>query len=178
MLAHNGIEARAMREPGGVDLAERIRDLVKDPELRVAPRTEALLYAAARAQLVEERVQPLLAEGTWVVLDRFVHSSLAYQGEGRGLGEDAVRAINEFGTGGLAPDLTLLLHVDPALGRERLATRGDPLDRLELESPDFFDRVHAFYARLEGDADVQVIDADRSPDDVLADAWEAVSALR
>jgi dTMP kinase len=178
LLAEHDIDARAMREPGGVDLAERIRALVKDPELNVAPRTEALLYAAARAQLVDERVKPLLAEGTWVVLDRFVHSSLAYQGEGRGLGEEAVKAINEFGTGGLEPDLTLLLHVDPAVGRARLATRGDPLDRLELEAPDFFDRVHSFYERLEADPRVHVIDSDQSPSDVLAEAWKAVAQLR
>jgi dTMP kinase len=177
MLAQNDIEASAMREPGGVELAERIRTLVKDPELEVAPRTEALLYAAARAQLVEERVEPLLDAGTWVVLDRFVHSSLAYQGEGRGLGEEAVKAINDFATGGLEPDLTLLLRVDPATGRARLATRGDPLDRLERESSDFFDRVHAFYERLASDARVQVIDADRPLNEVLADAWKAVRPL-
>src|SRR3954449_11068004 len=80
--------ATLLREPGGVELSERIRDLVKDPALTVGPRAEALLYAAARAQLVEERLAPLLEAGTWVVLDRFVHSSLAYQGEGRQLGVD------------------------------------------------------------------------------------------
>jgi dTMP kinase len=88
-----------------------------------------------------------------------------------------VRAINDFGTGGLEPDLVLLLHVDPAKGRERLATRGDPLDRLELEGPDFFDRVHAFYARLASDPGVRVIDADQSPDEVLGEAWKAVREL-
>src|SRR3954465_2673847 len=105
-----------LREPGGVELSERIRDLVKDPALTVGPRAEALLYAAARAQLVEERVGPLLEAGTWALLDRFVHSSLAYQGEGRRLGVDAVAAINAFATGGLRPDLVLLLKVDPEQG--------------------------------------------------------------
>src|SRR3954468_11445332 len=107
-LAEREIPAEALREPGGVELSERIRDLVKDPALTVGPRAEALLYAAARAQLVEERLAPLLEAGTWVVLDRFVHSSLAYQGGGRGLGVDAVRAINDFATGGLTPDRTVL----------------------------------------------------------------------
>src|SRR5438552_15227745 len=105
---------RVLREPGGVDLAERLRALVKDPGLRVAPRAEALLYAAARAQLVEEGVAPLLDTGVWVLLDRFVDSSLAYQGAGRELGLEEVRAINDFGTGGLQPDRTLLLRIDPA----------------------------------------------------------------
>src|SRR5947208_16415336 len=89
-LEARGRPVRLLREPGGVELSERIRSLVKDPELRVGAAAEALLYAAARAQLVEELVQPLLAEGTWVLLDRFVDSSLAYQGGGRGLGVDDI----------------------------------------------------------------------------------------
>src|ERR687896_1311939 len=103
-----------LREPGGVELSERIRALVKDPTLDVHPRAEALLYAAARAQLVAERLEPLLAAGRDVLLDRFVHSSLAYQGAGRGLGVGAVRELNLFATGGLVPDPTLLLRTHPA----------------------------------------------------------------
>src|ERR1700716_2238751 len=95
---------RVLREPGGVELAERVRALVKDPELRVGARAEALLYAAARAQLVEEAVMPLLEAGRTVLLDRFVDSSLAYQGAGRALGVAEVAAINAFATGGLTPD--------------------------------------------------------------------------
>src|SRR3954453_18849204 len=101
-----------LREPGGVAASERIRDLVKDPALTVGGRAEALLYAAARAQLVEERLRPELERGTLVLLDRFVDSSLAYQGAGRELGVEAVAAINAFATGGLTPTLTLLLRVD------------------------------------------------------------------
>ncbi len=108
-----------LREPGGVELSERIRALVKDPGLDVAPRAEALLYAAARAQLVEERLGPLLRAGAVVLLDRFVDSSLAYQGAGRDLGEEAVRAVNLFATGGLQADRTLLLRISPAAGRAR-----------------------------------------------------------
>src|SRR4051812_28861529 len=89
-------EAVLLREPGGVVAAERLRELVKDPALRIGARAEALLYAAARAQLVEERLAPELEAGRLVLLDRFVDSSLAYQGAGRGLGIDAVRAVNEF----------------------------------------------------------------------------------
>src|SRR5881275_3539676 len=124
---------RVLREPGGVELAERVRALVKDPELRIGARAEALLYAAARAQLVEEAIEPLLAQGKHVLLDRFVDSSLAYQGAGRELGIDAVRAINEFATRSLTPDLTLLLHVDPDLGRRRSLRRAASPDRLERE---------------------------------------------
>src|SRR5581483_64542 len=122
-LRGRGVEALLLREPGGAVVAERIRELVKDPALDVDPRAEALLYAAARAQLVAEVVEPALAAGRWVLLDRYVDSSLAYQGAGRALGVAAVRAINDFGTGGLAADRTLLLSIDPAGGRARRGGR-------------------------------------------------------
>src|SRR3954468_18132103 len=117
-----------LREPGGVAASERVRELVKDPALRIGARAEALLYAAARAQLVEERLRPRprpgaarpapdLDAGRLVLLDRFVDSSLAYQGAGRELGVEAVRAVNEFATGGLRAARTLLLRLDPAARR-------------------------------------------------------------
>ena len=169
-------EARLLREPGGVELSERIRELVKDPELEVDPRTEALLYAAARAQLVATLVRPLLASGTTVLLDRFVDSSLAYQGAGRSLGVDAVRAINDFGTGGLVPDLTLLLRIDPAVGRARQDDRGEAPDRLELADTSFFEAIARAYDELAAaePGRFRVIDATAAPDDVLAAALEAV----
>src|SRR5438067_6591040 len=114
-LRESGVDVRLLREPGGVRAAERIRELVMDPGLQVSGRAEALLYAAARAQLVEEAVSPLLEKGTWVLLDRFVDSSLAYQGAGRELGMEDVALINDFATGGLEPDRTLLLVLDLAL---------------------------------------------------------------
>jgi len=95
-LRARGLDVLLLREPGGVAAAERIRDVVIDPDLHIAARTEALLYAAARAQLVEEAIEPLLRDGRWVLLDRFIDSSLAYQGGGRELGIGSVRAINEF----------------------------------------------------------------------------------
>ena len=168
-----------LREPGGVELSERIRALVKDPALMVDPRAEALLYAAARAQLVAERVEPLLADGTHVLLDRFVDSSLAYQGAGRGLGVDEVRAINRFGTGGLAPDRTLLLRIDPAAGRARQSGRGDEPDRLEREDDAFFSAIAAAYDALAAaePARFVVIDAAQPPDAVLAEAVAALDGL-
>jgi dTMP kinase len=178
-LLHRGVEATLLREPGGVRAAERIRELVKDPAATIGARAEALLYAAARAQLVEEAVAPLLAGGALVLLDRFVDSSLAYQGAGRGLGVDAVRAINDFGTGGLVPDRTLLLALDPGVGRARSHERGAPLDRLERQPDEFFDRVAGAYAELaRSDPDrVRTIDASGDPGEVLDQALDAIADL-
>jgi dTMP kinase len=178
-LRDRGVEATLLREPGGVRAAERIRELVKDPEATIGARAEALLYAAARAQLVEEAVAPLLAGGAVVLLDRFVDSSLAYQGAGRRLGIDAVRAINDFGTGGLIPDRTLLLALDPGVGRSRSHERGAPPDRLERQPDEFFGRVAGAYAELAGaDPDrIRTIDASGDPSQVLSQALSALSDL-
>ncbi|HEV3070351.1 MAG TPA: dTMP kinase [Solirubrobacteraceae bacterium] len=168
-----------LREPGGVALSERIRALVKDPGLKVGARAEALLYAAARAQLVEELLRPLLAGGATVLLDRFVDSSLAYQGAARGLGIEEVRAINALATGGLTPDRTLLLRVAPATGRARQGERALARDRLEREGEDFFATIAAAYDEL-AQAEPQrmrVIDAEQAPWQVLAQALAAVEDL-
>jgi dTMP kinase len=168
------LDAVVLREPGGVEVSERIRALLTDPALDIDPRAEALLYAAARAQLVAEELRPLLDAGTTVVLDRFVDSSLAYQGAARGLGVEAVRALNDFGTGGLKPDRTLLLRVDPEVALARIADRA--ADRLEREEPRFFAAIADAYdalAAAEPDRLV-VIDAAQSPDAVLADALAAL----
>jgi dTMP kinase len=178
-LAELGIEVALLREPGGVPAAERIRALVKDPTARIGARAEALLYAAARAQLVEEAIEPLLAAGSWVLLDRFVDSSLAYQGAGRALGVDLVRDVNLFATGGLRPDRTLLLEIEPALGRARTSARGEPVDRLELERDEFFQRIAAAYREL-ADQDPErfrVIDATQSAGAVVDDALRAIEDL-
>jgi dTMP kinase len=178
-LARRNINARLLREPGGVDVSEQIRSLVKDPSLAVAPRTEALLYAAARAQLVHELLVPLLAQGTTVVLDRFVDSSLAYQGAGRALGVEEIRAVNLFATGAVAPQRTLLLRIPPQLGRERQRQRAEEPDRLELEDERFFAAVSAAYdqlARAEPQR-IRAIDATHAPEQVLADALAAIDDL-
>jgi dTMP kinase len=167
-----------LREPGGVALAERIRALVKDPALHVDPRAEALLYAAARAQLVAEQLRPRLAAGETVVLDRFVDSSLAYQGAGRGLGVEEVRRLNLFGTGGLLPDRTLLLRIDPGVALARAAGRGEAADRLEQEEHGFFAAIAAAYDALAAaePGRFAVIDASQPPDAVLADCLAALAA--
>jgi dTMP kinase len=155
-------------------VSERIRELLKDPALRIDPRAEALLYAAARAQLVSEQLRPLLDAGTTVLLDRFVDSSLAYQGAARGLGIEEIGTLNAFGTGGLTPDRTLLLRIDPAIGLARIS--GRPADRLEQEDLAFFTAVADAYdalAAAEPDR-IAVIDATQSPESVLADALAAL----
>jgi len=173
-----GAEVELLREPGGVACAERVRELVKDPGLAVGARAEALLYAAARAQLVQERVAPLLEAGHWVLLDRFVDSSLAYQGAARGLGREQVGAINDFATGGLRAERTLLLRIDPATGRARSGARGAP-DRLESEDHRFFAAIVAAYDELAAAEPerFRVLDASRPPAQVLDDALAALGNL-
>lgn len=155
-----------LREPGGVAMAERVRELVKDPALEIAPAAEALLFAAARAQLVTELLYPALERGEHVLLDRFVDSSLAYQGAGRGLGLAAVAAINELATGGLEPDLTLYVRVPAAVA----AARREGADRLEQGGEQFFATVAEAYEKIAaGRPDrVRVLDGSVPPGEVLA----------
>ena len=178
-LGRRGVDVRLLREPGGVEVSERVRELVKDPQVRIGGRAEALLYAAARAQLVEEAVRPLLEGGAWVLLDRFVDSSLAYQGAGRGLGVEEIRAINRFATGELDPDRTLLLQIDPALARTRSRARLESLDRLEGEPEEFFSRIDGAYRDLAAaePARIRVIDAGAPPETVLSAALAALDGL-
>jgi len=178
-LHERGQHVTVLREPGGVALSERIRTLVKDPELEVHPRAEALLYAAARAQLVAEQLEPLLAAGRWLLLDRFVDSSLAYQGAGRGLGIEQVRTLNHFATGGVAPDRTLLLRIDARAGLARAGGRGEGADRLEREQLAFFEAIGAAYDALAAAEPERfaVIDAAQEPAEVLAASLAALAPL-
>ena len=178
-LARAGVHVVLMREPGGVETSEAVRALVKDPRLTVGSRAEALLYAAARAQLVEEALEPTLASGEWVLLDRFVDSSLAYQGGGRELGVDAVRDLNLFATGGLTPDRTLLLTLDPASAQARADARGEAPDRLEQGGAEFFSRIADAYRALAAAEPnrIRVLDATLPPEQVVADALAALDDL-
>jgi dTMP kinase len=178
-IERRGGRVQALREPGGVQLSERIRALLADPALRIGAATEALLYAAARAELVSARLAPLLQAGADVLLDRFVDSSLAYQGAGRELGIERVRAINELACGGLAPDRTLLLEIPPTLARERLRARGEAPDRLEGEQEAFFERVAGAYKKIaEAEPErIVSIDATLAPERVLELALAAIEEL-
>ena len=174
-----GLVVKALREPGGVEVSERIRSILKDPELQIGSRAEALLYAAARAELIEQAVKPLLAEGTWVLLDRYVDSSLAYQGVARGLGVADVAAINAFATGGVVPDRTLLLELDPAQARARSEARGEQVDRIEAEGDDFFKLIADSYRQLAAaePARFRVLDATLAPGPLAEVALVALEDL-
>jgi dTMP kinase len=169
-----GDDALAVREPGGTEVGERLRDLLKDPSVSISPEAEALMFAAARAELVAQVIRPALDQGKVVVSDRFLDSSLAYQGVARGLGVDDVEQINRFATGGLMPDLTFLLSIDPA----RAAERAGQLDRFEDEGDSLHKAVYEAYGELaERDpARWQIIDADRPSSEVHADVLAAVHA--
>jgi dTMP kinase len=178
-LAGRGVVAEVMREPGGVEASERLRDLVKDPALEIGPQAEALIYAAARAQLVAERLAPLLEGDRWVILDRFVDSSLAYQGAGRGLGIENVAAINELATQGIRPDRTLLLQLGPEERAGRLDGRAEEVDRLEAAGEDFFGAVDGGYRELAAaePGRIRVLDASLASDELVAAATAAIEDL-
>jgi dTMP kinase len=143
-----GHEVVAVREPGGTPAGDAIRALLLDPASSLEPSTEALLFAASRAQLVRDVITPALSRGAIVLVDRFLLSTYAYQGAGRGLPIDALQAVNAVATGGRSPDLTLLLNVPLDVAMQRMRARG-AADRLEQESPLFHERVRsAFEAAL------------------------------
>jgi dTMP kinase len=182
-LGARGLDAELVREPGGVELSERLRALVTDPELDIDDRAEALLYAAARAQLVAELLQPRLEAGALLLLDRFSDSTLAYQGGGRGLGVEEMRRLDSFATGELVPDRTLLLRLPPALVPQRLGSRRDrppgERDRLESQPEEFFEAVAATYDELAAAEPerFRVLDATQGPGEVLAGALAALEDL-
>lgn len=182
-LRKNGHTVLHTREPGGTPIGEKLRSLVLDHgQGTVDARTEALMYAAARAAHVEQVIRPALEIGTMVVCDRFIDSSLAYQGIGRELGEDAVRSINEFATGGLQPDLTVLLDVTPAAGRSRrtVGADGKPLaeDRLESEPDEFHSRIRDAFVHFAArePARYLVLDAATGVQALASTIEEAVAA--
>lgn len=142
----HGLECLFTREPGGTPIGEKLRNIILDKEnVEMCDMTEALLYAASRAQHVEELIKPALDAGKIVVCDRFIDSSIAYQGYGRSLG-DSVRVINEYAINGCMPDVTFLMALDPSIGKSRI--RVDAQDRLELEKIEFHQRVFAGYKEI------------------------------
>lgn len=177
-LLEAGREVIVTREPGGIEIAERIRSVILDPaHTAMDARTEALLYAAARRQHLVEKVLPALERGGVVLCDRFIDSSLAYQGHARGLGMEDVYAVNRFAVGGLRPDLTLLFDLDPELGLARIRSgEGREINRLDLEQLDFHRRVREGYRLLAAREPerIRVIDASRPLDEVVRRATEIV----
>ncbi len=184
-LAACGIEALYTREPGGTALGETIRNILQHNLAGEAPgeRAELLLFEASRSQLVEKVIRPALQKGRWIICDRFMDSTTAYQGFGRGLPVDQVLQVHRFTVNDVAPDRTLLLDIDVDTGFERIAQRylalGESADRFEQEDRSFHRRVRRGYLQLaENDpARFRIIDAAQPPDTVSASVWNAVETL-
>ena len=167
-LATKGIDLVVSREPGGTELSEKIRGLLLDPENKgMASDTELLLMFAARAQHLDELIQPALNAGKWVLCDRFTDATYAYQGGGRGLPMQRISQLETWVQGDLRPDLTLLLDLPVALGMERAGKRGS-LDRFEQEEMAFFERVRACYLERarQKPGQYRIIDASKPLDEV------------
>lgn len=174
-LIENNYDVIKTREPGGSPIAEKIRNLILDTEnIKMGYRTEALLYAASRAQHVEETILPALNENKIVLCDRFLISSLAYQGVGRGLGIENVRNINEFAINGVFPDFILFFDVDPITTLKRKSSL-DTADRLEKEGNNFHERVYNGYKEiLNSEKNIEIIDATQSVEDVFSQCIEVL----
>lgn len=175
-LKENGYNYIITREPGGTKIGEKIRDIIIDRDHeKMGAETEALLFAASRAQHVHEKIIPSIEEGKVVVCDRFLLSSLAYQGVGRGLGIERVKMINEFGLRGIIPDLILFFHVDPEVTLLRKTKEGG--DRLEEEGGAFHKQVYDGYMTLLRNypENIVIIDASKSIEDVYA---QTINALK
>lgn len=162
-LSEREVPHRIVREPGGTEAGERIRRMVLDAALEVAPRTELLLMLAARAEFVERLVRPALGKGEVVLADRYELSTFAYQGVARDLGLDRVRELNAFATAGLKPDALVLLEISPETGRRRKAGDAE-LDRMEREDEEFHRAVADAYRRLAGEPPEPLT---RSPDGLV-----------
>jgi len=146
-LSAVGLPCLAVREPGGTAVGDAIRQLLLDPEREITAATEALLFMASRAELIAREIRPALGKGTVVLLDRFFLSTYAYQVAGRGLPEAGIRAANKLATGGLVPDLTLLLDISARDGLARADARGDR-DRMEKSGAEFHDRVGGAFRKF------------------------------
>jgi dTMP kinase len=173
------VEVMSLREPGGTDLGEMIRDILKGHVsigAEMDDRAEALLFAAARAQLVAQVIRPALQAGKWVLLDRFEGSTMIYQGLGRGLGMQQMHALSRFATCDLQPDVTVVLRISEQTSRARRAVRdGETPDRIEASGDEFMRQIFDGYSRLkEFDASVVEVSAEGTPGEVLAAAVAAI----
>lgn len=178
LLEQDGEQVVLTREPGGTPISEQIRGVILDKEnTAMDPVTEALLYAAARRQHLVEKVWPLSKEGKIIISDRFIDSSLAYQGGARGLGIDYILEMNQFATEGYQPDLTLLFDIDPRIGLARIAAnKGREVNRLDLEKIDFHDSVRQTFLSLAKRFPQRfvILDASKPFEEVVQDAYHAI----
>lgn len=177
-LAEENIDVLATREPGGIEIAEKIRSIILNPEhTAMDERTEALLYAAARSQHFFEKVRPALEASKTVICDRFIDSSLAYQGYARGIGVDEVLSINEFAIGKMLPDLTILFDLAPEVGLARIHAHGErEVNRLDVESLAFHKKVREGYLQLvkRYPERIRVVNADQNIERVVEDVWSLI----
>ena len=184
-LGELGIEAMYTREPGGTALGEEIRNILQHNQAGEAPceRAELLLFEASRNQLVEKVIRPALTKGTWVICDRFMDSTTAYQGYGRGLPVDEVKSIHHFTINEIEPDLTLLLDLDVNTGFDRITQRflelGESADRFEQEERSFHERVRQGYLTLaqEEPNRFRIVDASKNPKTVSKSIWAIIKNL-
>jgi len=179
-LKKRGYDVIVTREPGGIEIAEQIRDVILNTKnTKMDPRTEALLYAASRRQHLVEKVIPALRDGKIVMCDRFVHSSLAYQGVARGLGVDEVMKINEFAIEGHMPDATLYFDLDPKIGLERIAkNKNREVNRLDMEETSFHEKVrNAYLMLLERDPNMHKINAEKTIEEVFKETMNLIENI-
>lgn len=178
LLGAQGEQPLVLREPGGSDIGERIRNILLDPASEaMCAETELLLMVASRAQLVREKINPAIEAGMIILCDRYADASVAYQGFGRGLGEKRVRELNNFALGGREPDLTFLCMLPPEKGQARLENRAT--DRLDRESAEFHQRVYEGYQSMAGSGKrrFKVINASAAPEAMLAEALAHLKRL-
>jgi len=178
-LLANGAKVLSLREPGGTQVSERIRGILLDSDLDISPVAELLLFSAARAQIVEQRIRPAMASGMTILLDRFYDSTTAYQGAGRGIADpDWISSLNRLATHGLIPDRTIWIDVPPETARRR--QEGRVLDRMEIDNPGFYQRIHDCYAELARNEPERFlrVDGTMTIDDIHDVIWSDVSKLR
>jgi dTMP kinase len=175
-LRESGLDPIVIREPGSTRAAEIARQVLLDPDHPVGPLAELFLYLAARADLVQQVIEPALAAGKTVLSDRFAMTTEAYQMAGRGIPPEVVLPANRAAAGGLSPDLTLIIDIPFEVGRARQLAAGKRLDRIERESPDFHRRVNEYYLAVQGDG-VRHLDGQLPPDRLLQAAWNEVSRV-
>ncbi|MDD3015313.1 MAG: dTMP kinase [Lactococcus chungangensis] len=171
ILTQMGVDILTTREPGGIRIAENIREIILAPEnTAIDGKTELLLFAAARRQHLNEKVRPALAEGKIVIIDRFIDSSVAYQGYARGIDVADVETINNFATDGLLPDLTLYFDVDTEIGLSRVMSGDREVNRLDLEAQEMHQKVRAGYQAIAkaNPKRIVTIDASQAIDQVVA----------
>jgi dTMP kinase len=179
-LRREGADTLLVREPGGTDLSEEVRQILLRRELDVDPMAELLLFSAARAQLVAERVRPALEAGRIVLCDRFYDSTTAYQGAGRGVADpEWLQGLHHRVTGGLVPDRTYLVELDPAEAQQRRSASGEPDDRMEAATNGFYERVHHAYVSLaEAEPERFVrLDGTASIESLHAQIWADIARL-